>query len=198
MAAHNPQRQAPLLFPWGRYRSFLLSLTRIVSDCTCPQQPKNRRPAGTFAAIAYHLPMRSLLFVLMIALLLLRGWMGDAMATGMALAPLQHQQSATTSIATHAHGMSVEEHFYHVMAAPEARHQAQAVHDCASHSAADPSPAADAQCESCTACQACHTLALSPATADSMTHFKAFTRPSVTAAQFASAETAPGQKPPIS
>ena len=60
--------------------------------------------------MAYHLPVRALLFVLMLTLLLLRGWTGDAMANDMALASPQHphqpQQSATKTIAFNTHDTS--------------------------------------------------------------------------------------------
>jgi hypothetical protein len=142
--------------------------------------------------------MRSLLFVLMITLLLLRGWTGDAMATEMALTPLQHQPSATETMATHAHEMGAEGHLGHEAAAPEALSDVQAAHDCAGHASDEASHAESAHCESCAACQACHTVALTPAEGDSNPVSSSLTRPCTTAVQFASAEAAPGQKPPIS
>lgn len=156
------------------------------------------RPTGTFSFIVYHLYMRPLHFVLMIALLLLRGWTGEAMATGMALTPLQQPQSATTIIATHAHGMSQEEHFHPDSVAPERHHQAQALHDCAAHPSEDASPAADAHCDSCAACHACHAMVLAPAAGDSSPVFSSLLLPRAAAAQFSSAVAARGQKPPIS
>ncbi|MGH6638245.1 MAG: hypothetical protein ACREBY_06520 [Polaromonas sp.] len=145
--------------------------------------------------------MRFLLFALMIALLPLRGWFGDAMATEMALAQLQHQQPATKIIANHAHKPGAEAHFDHEPAASKAADAVQAVqvaHDCTGQPAGDASHAADAHCESCSACQACHTVALSPAAAKLNPVFSALTLPRAAAAQFASAEAALGQKPPIS
>ena len=138
--------------------------------------------------------MRHLLLVLMIALLPLRGWVGDAMATSMAAGQLQ-QQVATKIIATHAHQSGAQDHFDHETAAPEA---VQAVHDCASDAADETSHAAGTHCESCAACQACHTVALSQTAADVNTVFNALTRPHAAADQFASAEAALRQKPPIS
>lgn len=145
--------------------------------------------AGTFAAMAYHLLMRALLFVLMTALLLLRSWTGDAMANDMALASLQHQpqQSTTKTIAAHAHAASVEAHFYHEPAMP-------ATHDCPGHSAED----ADGHCQSCDVCQACHSIALTPAAVGAAPAFGSRTQPRAKAARFASAEAVPGHKPPIS
>ncbi|CAM3593776.1 hypothetical protein [Polaromonas hydrogenivorans] len=139
--------------------------------------------------------MRALFFVLMITLLLLRGWTGDAMANGMALASLQHphqpQQSTTKTIASHAHEISAEDHFDHESAMP-------AAHDCAGHAADDAAPAADGHCQSCDTCQACHSVALTPAAVGANPVFGSRTRPHTKAARFASAEAAPGQKPPIS
>ena len=139
--------------------------------------------------------MRLPLFVLMIALLLVRGWAGDAMATDMALAPLQH---ATTLIATNAHGISAQGHLDHESAA------SRATHDCGGHAHEDTEDAclaADAHCESCAACQACqacHSVALTPAMPGGGSLFSSIPQPRSAAAQFASAETARGQKPPIS
>ncbi|MGV8803415.1 MAG: hypothetical protein ACWA6Y_00455 [Polaromonas sp.] len=128
----------------------------------------------------------------MMALLLVRGWAGDAMTTSMALAPLQH---ATTLIAANAHGISAQAHLDHESAA------SRATHDCGGHAdqeTEDTRLAADAHCESCAACQACHSVALTPATTGGGSLFSAASQPRSAAAQFASAETARGQKPPIS
>lgn len=142
--------------------------------------------------------MRRFTFVLMIALLLLRGWIGEAMATGMALAPLQHQ-GATQTIATHTHEISAQAHFDHETAEPEAFYEAQAVHDCTGGPASeDPSHAGPAPCDTCAACQACHTVALTPPAASAHPVFSARALPRAKAALFASADTARGQKPPIS
>ena len=145
--------------------------------------------------MAYHLAMRALLFVLMITLLLVRGWTGDAMANDMALASLQHphqpQQSTTKTIAAHTHGTSAEAHFDHEPATP-------AMHGCAGHVADGAAPAADGHCPSCDVCQACHSVALTPAAVGAAPVFGSRTQPRAKAARFASAEAAPGHKPPIS
>jgi len=154
--------------------------------------------------MAYHSLMRRLLFALMIALLPLHGWIGDAMATEMAIAQLQHPQLATTIIAVNAHEMGTKAHFFHEGAALEAvleqplLREVQVAHDCAGQSSDNPSHAANACCESCAACQVCHTVALSPVVADSNPVFSARTLPRVATAAFTSAEAALGQKPPIS
>jgi hypothetical protein len=140
--------------------------------------------------------MRRLSFVLMIALLMLRGWMGEAMATGMALAPLQPLPTATTIIATNAQDMGAQAHFHHETAESEVFHVAQAMHDCAGEPGSD--DARHAQCDACAACQACHTVALTPLVASAHPVFSARALPNAPTAQFASADTARGQKPPIS
>jgi hypothetical protein len=143
--------------------------------------------------------MRPLLFVLMIALLLLRGWTGDAMANEMALAslvqPHHAQQSTTETIAVHAHGASAQAHFDHDSATPEA---AGAAHGCAGHAAEGTAPVADGHCSSCDACQACHSVALTPAAVGENPVFDPRILPRAKTARFASAEAVPGQKPPIS
>ena len=136
--------------------------------------------------------MRALLFVLMITLLLVRGWTGDAMANDMALASLhQSRQSTPEMIAAHAHGTSAHANFYHELAT-------SAMHDCDGHAAEGSAPAADGHCQSCSVCQACHSVALTPAALDAAPVFDSRTPPHAKAARFASAEAATGHKPPIS
>lgn len=139
--------------------------------------------------------MRALLFVLMITLLLLRGWTGDAMANDMALASLQQphqpQQSTPETIAAHAHGTSAQAYFDHKLAT-------SAMHDCDGHAAEGSGPASDGHCQSCSVCQACHSIALTPVALGAAPVFDSRTQPRAKAACFASAEAAPGHKPPIS
>ena len=149
--------------------------------------------------------MRKPFFVAMIFLLLLRGWVGDAMATGMAAGPLQRVDFATDSIADFARETRANRHFDHASAGGKADTlvQTAAGHsDCAGHGASltsDPiAPEAAAHCESCSACQACHTVALSPLVAHTDFFYKPPTLTRASAAQFASAVAALGQKPPIS
>jgi hypothetical protein len=136
--------------------------------------------------------MRFLLIALMIALLPLRGWMGDVMATEMAASQGQASQIAARTMASHAHSAGESDHLHHGMTAPEAM---QSTPDCLDHSADTTS---HANCGSCPACQACHTVALSSAAQTLRPVFHPFTLPASAAAQFTSAEAALGQKPPIS
>ena len=139
--------------------------------------------------------MRRLLLILMIALLPLRGWAGDAMATGMAagqVAQIQQRHIATESIATQAHAESVTAHFDHETAISDA---VRTVADCEGHGAEDTDPS---HCDTCSACQACHTVALAHAAPTVLPTFQAFALPHSAADQFASADAALRQKPPIS
>ena len=117
--------------------------------------------------------MRRLLVVLLlIALLPLRAWAGDAMAVEMAL-----MAQAVQATPTAAHG------------------------DCHEHSAAaQPSqstPAMD-NCNHCAACQACFSVALEPVLAQGLLLAGAAGVPVLTLHPYASADLALGQKPPIS
>lgn len=142
--------------------------------------------------------MRHFLLALMIVLLPLRGWAGDAMAPGMAAAPTQHQQLATEFIATHAYESGSGGHFDHQTASHA---PAQTMHDCAEQVDGQPAQAGnahDGHCSTCESCQACHTLALSLVAPDLNTAFNASAQPRAMAMQFTSAPAARGQKPPIS
>jgi len=137
--------------------------------------------------------MRHFLLILMIALLPLRGWVSDAMATGMAAAGAQ--QVATKAMAASLHE-SVEE--ANLLLQTEMAQATSAAADCADHALGGELHAPDAHCDSCSACQACHTVALSPEAAAVAAVFDLRTPPRAAVAQFASAEAALGQKPPIS
>jgi hypothetical protein len=138
--------------------------------------------------------MPPLFFTLMIALLLLRGWVGDAMANSMALAPLQHAQPSVMAMQM---SVPMTHNAAPMSAVPQAAHKA--THDCAGHTATnDDSPAASTHCQTCDACQACHSVALTPPAASPSAAFDTRTQPLAQAAHFASADAAPGQKPPIS
>ena len=149
--------------------------------------------------------MRKPFFIAMIFLLLLRGWVGDAMATGMAAGHLQRVDFATESIADYARETRANRHFDHALAAGQADslvHTAAVHSDCAGHGTSltsDPkAPEAAGHCESCSACQSCHTVALSPLVAPAAAFYKPPALTQAPAAQFASAVAALGQKPPIS
>ncbi len=139
--------------------------------------------------------MRHLFLILMIALLPLRGWASDAMATAMVTAQVQHQQTAASTSAARAIEAGVLAHQDNETVVAEA---AQTAADCSGHALGENEDAEDTHCNTCSACQACHTVALSPPTVDVTTAFNPRTLPRTVVAQFASAEAALGQKPPIS
>lgn len=144
--------------------------------------------------------MRHLLLALMIALLPLRGWVGDAMAMEMMASALDHRvESASYFIASHADSTS-----------PEAQFNAQPmdmVHaDCPGHATmassgntpADSQHHADAaDCATCAACQICHTVALTPIPLQIAAAVLPAGQPQTSSPHFASAERTPGFKPPI-
>lgn len=139
--------------------------------------------------------MRHLLLVFLVALLPLRGWVSDAMATGMLASQVQQHQIATKKVATHGHEAETKAHHDIETGVADA---AQSAADCPGHASGAEAHATHAQCDACSFCQVCHTVALFPAAAGVAAVFDLRTRPCATVSRFASAEAALGQKPPIS
>lgn len=153
--------------------------------------------------------MRTLLLALMIALLPIRGWLGDAMAVEMAKHSLPVAASAAASMATAA----ADAHCHEAMQAGDHSGMdmqtsadtddvpapfAHATHD--THDRHDNEGAgADHQgCGTCTSCQVCHTVALGGMPLVDTVHSAPQAPPAAHASRFASAEPAQGLKPPIS
>lgn len=143
--------------------------------------------------------MRVLLLALMIALLPLRGWVGDAMAMEMVAATLQQPRIAINFIASHADMARGTAQF-------EVHHEAMVHADCPGHTATtsgsdtptDSQHQADAaDCATCAACQICHTVALTPIPLQMASAALPTVQPPSSSHHFASAERAPGFKPPI-
>ncbi len=138
--------------------------------------------------------MRRWLFVLLILLLPLRGWVGDAMAMPMPMA-LPGQYHALASGATlHADGDSGLTPIY---GNPDA---SSAADDCGAHSAAqDTGDESDAvHPEACAMCQTCHTVAvLQPADFSAVVQVNSMS-PAAAMQFVVSAELALPLKPPIS
>jgi len=134
--------------------------------------------------------MRLFVLALMMVLLPLRGWTGDAMATDMAvtIAAQQMHQSALASFGAQAH----DEHQGH-----EGHSDDTAAHH-ADHGAGHSDDHSAGQCESCPACQACHTVALLVTPDDLKPILNTRWTPTLVAHPFASADAALDQKPPIS
>jgi hypothetical protein len=134
--------------------------------------------------------MHHIILVIMIALLPLRGWAGDAMATQMASAAVAIEKGASR-----AHEMAATADF---------DHQKKVTPDCHEH-LADPlaghdtseTAASNDHCGTCQACQACHTVALSPSPLQVTASFTSPQLRPTNAAAFTSAAAALGQKPPI-
>jgi hypothetical protein len=143
-------------------------------------------------------------FFLLIALLLLRGWIGEAMATDMASVWLQPAQSATKTIATHAHESWADAHSGHRTVSSVAHHAGYGagamagMGDCADQPLDSAAQPAGAHCGTHATCQACYTATPTTAAAQLAPVFSAPTRPGAAAARFASADAASSQKPPIS
>ena len=147
--------------------------------------------------------MRRPLFIAMIFLLLLRGWAGDAMATGMAAGQLHVPSIATEIIAIHNHGARADGHSAHrtVGLAPnEPRtHLTAPSFDCSGHAAGQASdPITQEAGGHCESCAACHTIALSTLACRTASAAVPPALPQSPAVRFASAVAALGQKPPIS
>jgi hypothetical protein len=124
--------------------------------------------------------MRHILLVLMIALLPVRGWVGDVMAAQMISDRLQPAAVAPAATET-----------AHAECPGHAAMAAQA-------GAPQPEAASHESCASCVTCQVCASVALLQPTAAQQPAALPLERPATGGAQFASAEPAPGFKPPIS
>ncbi|MGJ7611767.1 MULTISPECIES: hypothetical protein [unclassified Variovorax] len=147
--------------------------------------------------------MRTLLLALMIALLPIRGWLGDAMAVEMVKHSLPVAAAASASTATAA----TEAHCHEAMQAGDhggMDMQTSAAADMpdpsahATHDAHDSAGADHQGCGTCTACQVCHTVALGGMPLVDTVHGAPQAPPAAHASRFASAEPAQGLKPPIS
>lgn len=124
--------------------------------------------------------MFHLVLVLLIALLPLRGWAADSMATRMA-APGSPTMDWTAAHHAVAADPSAE-------SAPCAGHDAPAVSEAGGH----------ADCDTCAACLTCHAPALAPAVGAAAGSEPAHVRPPAQPAAFVSAAPHRGLKPPIS
>ena len=125
--------------------------------------------------------MRRFIFILMILLLPLRGWMGEAMATTMAVDEITINLIAAKAINTPA---TVDAPLKNDMS------------NCDMHKLV---PEDDSSSQSsCTACQACNSAGTLTSTVQTISIVKVHNeQPQAFASQFASASVALGQKPPI-
>lgn len=134
--------------------------------------------------------MRRLVIVLMIALLPLRGLVGDAMAMEMAAATLEQPAQAIEAGAVYTHGSKATADF-------DTENAAHA--DCPGHADSPTETAqASSDCGTCAACQICHAVALAPSFPHLAPAPLSAERPPTAGPDFASADRAQGIKPPIS
>lgn len=158
--------------------------------------------------------VRHLLLALMVILLPLRGWAGDAMATDMAITVVASMANTTKSIAAGVYRTGAGSHSAHQTATPNTPSVPMAavqVHpDCSEHALAGQAPSAEGHamhdwqspqeehCNPCQSCQACHTVALSASLPAVPSVFVTPVTPHAVAVEFTSALATLGQKPPIS
>lgn len=137
--------------------------------------------------------MRRIFVIVLVLLLPLRAWVGDAMAMQMALpggtahaaAAAQPQHGAVP----HHHADTADDHRHDTPTAMAA--------DCAEHTGVDTS-GNDTHCQTCTMCQTCHTVAITAAPMDLPAAHGVRSLPPRATESFVSAEHARGLKPPIS
>jgi hypothetical protein len=138
--------------------------------------------------------MRTLLLALMIALLPIRGWLGDAMAVEMVRHSLPAAEAAVSMVTA-----ATEAHCHEAMDAGSSMDMQMDMADHAgSHDNSSNDGAGHQGCGTCTACQVCHTVALGGMPLVDIVHSAPQAPPAAHAARFASAEPAQGLKPPIS
>jgi len=139
--------------------------------------------------------MRTLLLALMIVLLPVRGWLGDAMAVEM----VRHFLPAAMEAATVA-SAAAEAHCHEAMDAA-----GDMAMDMSAHAGHDDGGSNNSHdntghqgCGTCVACQVCHTVALGGMPLVAIVHGAPQASPAAHAARFVSAEPVQGLKPPIS
>lgn len=130
--------------------------------------------------------MRHGLLLVLVLLLTLRGWVGDAMAgqmlpqraTEVAVQAVDTGQAAHSHAAAHGHGHDCDEH----VQAPAAAGETQ--------------PQASADCSTCASCQMCSSMGLTPPLAVEASTVFSQPIPQTVQAAYASAEPALAFKPP--
>lgn len=133
--------------------------------------------------------MRRLIFIFMIALLPLRGWMGEAMATTMAANEIFISKVAINNIAIEAMNTPATGEFNSKNEMPECdMHKLQSHEVSSGEFSANPS---------CSHCQACHATGLVNTVKINSVTSVHLAQPLAFSSQFDSANIAFGQKPPI-
>lgn len=132
--------------------------------------------------------MRTLFLALMIALLPLRGWVGDVMAV----------ELSTQSRAAHHAAPAPAPTGHHEAHAAGATHHGHTMADAAAPCASPDEEQGLADCAGCTVCQICHSVALAPVLPELPPAVLPTAVPASSQPLYASAERALGDKPPIS
>ncbi len=133
--------------------------------------------------------MRRLFFILMIALLPLRGWAGEAMATQMAIHAAQNNaknlivNNSINTLSTAISSFKTPDCEIHASAPAEKANAATDVTEDSSHT--------------CTHCQACHAVGITNLALNRASYSAVNALPEVQIKRFASADLALRQKPPI-
>ena len=143
--------------------------------------------------------MRIVLFILMLILLPLRGWMGDAMATSMAITDLRASSSPVSINVVGANKASKSQVKEVVQVQSSAGHAAFASPDCEGHTLSGQANSDETDhCTPCSACGACHAASISTTapTWSAMVHVATLLTWPVDA--YFSADEISRQKPPIS
>lgn len=147
--------------------------------------------------------MRCLILALMIVLLPLRSGIGDAMATEMAAGQFQ-PQIAIINLANDVDETGAAAHFHHETIPADggmsiAHADVHQAHPCGEGA---PQPAQQhgnsTNCDACSLCQVCHTVALFNAPATSPGTVSPAFHPEAMRHHYASADAALSEKPPIS
>ena len=138
--------------------------------------------------------MRRLILAVMIVLLPLRGWIGDAMA----LEAATGTPVAIQSVAVDVHPTLEVTHFEADSGRQDLRAGPGHCPDHASAPAEGDDSDTSANGDACTLCQVCHTVAMSADAAPLPTLPLPVLAPAMSFARFTSALPAPGLKPPIS
>ena len=141
--------------------------------------------------------MRHIVLALMIALLPLRGWAGDVMATQMAASAISIEAIVIKTGVVNAHEMGQKGSFAHQKQNFESSNASSDCHEQLGVHPDTVNASNTEHCATCPACQVCHTVALSPQSLNKTISFTASQAGPTSASTFTSADTALGQKPPI-
>lgn len=136
--------------------------------------------------------MRTLLLAIMIVLLPVRGWLGDAMAVEMVRHSLPAVAAASMATA------AAEAHCHEAMEVGDSGMSMDMSSHGDSHDGNSSDHSDHQGCGTCTACQVCHTVALGGLPLADTVNDAPRMQPTAHAERFVSAEPVSGLKPPIS